>query len=146
MPKQTAGLKASTRASRAEHLAARMAIGSSITFAASEISCPESTARRIASTPEFQARVRELRAEQIRMLADRGAAMSGLALRRLQEVLMADRQEPAIVVRAASAILRHLPLLQELAGLVDAVEDLRTRLDRLESGRADSHRKGIRRP
>ena len=115
--------------SAAAVLAAAVAAGNNLTDAATKAGISRKTATRWNATPEFRARVDEIRSAAIAHVAAALAAAAGEAVEVLRRQMTNQQAAPASRIRAASAILSHLLPLREHA-VFDA------RLDSLEAALA----------
>lgn len=109
-------------------LAAALAAGKTIKDAAAEAGIGERTARRRMESPEFQARIAELRNEMVQAAARTLAAKMGRAAEVLGNLL--DDPDPARRMKAAVHLLRLGIQCTEVADLAQRLVDLETELAR----------------
>lgn len=110
-----------------ELLAVAVASGSTIRSAAESCGCSERQGYRVSSSPEFKARVSEIRSEMTNAAVGELSAAASEAVATIRELLSAEN-EPSVRLNAAKSILNALGPLSELS-------ELRERLAALESER-----------
>lgn len=110
-----------------EILAMHVASGSTIRAAAEAAGCSERQGYRVSSSPEFKARVSEIRSEMTNAAVGELSAAASEAVATIRELLSAEN-EPSVRLNAAKSILNALGPLSELS-------ELRERLAALESER-----------
>lgn len=102
--------------------------GLSIRSAAVQVGCSESTAYRLARTPEFISDVSALRTEATDLAVGRLSNLAIDAVNVLGEVMADVEAKPGERIAAAKAVLTMLIPITEL-------NELRHRMDALEQGR-----------
>jgi len=110
-----------------ELLAAAVAGGSTVKAAAESCGCSERQGYRVSSTPEFKARVSEIRSEMTSAAVGELSAAASEAVATIRGLLGAG-YEASVRLNAAKAILNALGPLSELG-------ELRQRIEALEAER-----------